>query len=273
MSTSRFAVLHRTVQGRGGWRLRRFRPVRVLGKRHRAGQGEVSRTPMWWSDEPGNFDPRVALVKIQNALLAHPDITVVLSSWDDMTRGVEQAIEAAGKKPGTDIRIYSIGATKDGVDKVKAGVYTTRRRCCSPGRSPITPPSRLIAALGRRAGERLCQRGGTACGYRRARHDHHHEGKRGHDELAELLIGPRVYKEGVMAGERDETEFFDRLPFSQIERDVEGAPHWRLRRGRPMRRRKGASAGPFRPPFVVRARLSKSFPGCTRAQGRGFRAS
>ena len=74
-------------------------------------------------DEPGNFDPRVALEKIQNALLAHPDITVVLSSWDDMTRGVEQAIEAAGKKPGTDIRIYSIGATKDGVDKVKRGIY------------------------------------------------------------------------------------------------------------------------------------------------------
>ena len=74
-------------------------------------------------DEPGNFDPRVALEKIQNALLAHPDITVVLSSWDDMSRGVEQAIEAAGKRPGIDVRIYSIGATKDGVRKVKAGIY------------------------------------------------------------------------------------------------------------------------------------------------------
>lgn len=74
-------------------------------------------------DEPGNFDPRVALEKIQNALLAHPDITVVLSSWDDMTRGVEQAIESAGKQPGKDVRIYSIGATKDGVAKVKQGIY------------------------------------------------------------------------------------------------------------------------------------------------------
>ena len=29
----------------------------------------------------------------------------------------------AGKKPGTDVRIYSIGGTKDGVEKVKAGTY------------------------------------------------------------------------------------------------------------------------------------------------------
>ena len=48
----------------------------------------------------------------RTALLAHPDITVILSSWDDMSRGVEQAVEAAGKTPGTDIRIYSIGATR-----------------------------------------------------------------------------------------------------------------------------------------------------------------
>ena len=74
-------------------------------------------------DEPGNFDPRVALEKIQNGLIAHPDISVVISSWDDMTRGVEQAIEGAGKKPGTDIRIYSIGATINGVAKVKQGIY------------------------------------------------------------------------------------------------------------------------------------------------------
>jgi galactofuranose transport system substrate-binding protein len=74
-------------------------------------------------DEPANFDPRMALKKIQDALLAHPDITVVLSSWDDMSRGVEQAIRAAGKQPGTDVRIYSGGATKLGVDKVKAGIF------------------------------------------------------------------------------------------------------------------------------------------------------
>jgi len=74
-------------------------------------------------DEPGNFDPRMALKKIQDALLAHPDITMVISPWDDETRGVEQAVIAAGKTPGKDIMIFSGGATKLGVAKVKAGKW------------------------------------------------------------------------------------------------------------------------------------------------------
>ena len=72
-------------------------------------------------DEPGNFDPRIALKKIQDALLAHPDITMVISPWDDETRGVEQAVIAAGKTPGKDVMIFSGGATKLGVEKVKGG--------------------------------------------------------------------------------------------------------------------------------------------------------
>jgi ABC-type sugar transport system substrate-binding protein len=75
------------------------------------------------SDQPGNYDPRVALRVMGGVLVAHPDLAMVISSWDDMTRGAEQAIKAAGKKPGKDIRIYSTGATKDAVSKVKSGVY------------------------------------------------------------------------------------------------------------------------------------------------------
>jgi len=76
-------------------------------------------------DEPANFDPRIALKKIQDALLAHPDINIVISSWDDMSRGVEQAVIAAGKTPGKDINIFSGGATKVGVDKVKSGKWAS----------------------------------------------------------------------------------------------------------------------------------------------------
>jgi ABC-type sugar transport system substrate-binding protein len=76
-------------------------------------------------NEPGNFDPRVALKKTQDALLAHPDISVVISNWDDMTRGVVQAVLAAGKKPGTDVRIYSGGGTRDAIEKVKDGTIVT----------------------------------------------------------------------------------------------------------------------------------------------------
>jgi ABC-type sugar transport system substrate-binding protein len=75
------------------------------------------------SNQPGNYDPRVALRVIGDALRANPDINMVISPWDDMTRGAEQAIVAAGKTPGKDVRIYSTGATKAGVQRVKQGVW------------------------------------------------------------------------------------------------------------------------------------------------------
>jgi galactofuranose transport system substrate-binding protein len=75
------------------------------------------------TDQPGNFDPRVALRVIGDALNANPDLDMVISPWDDMTRGAEQAIVAAGKKPGRDVRIYSTGATKVGVQRVKQGTW------------------------------------------------------------------------------------------------------------------------------------------------------
>jgi ABC-type sugar transport system substrate-binding protein len=75
------------------------------------------------SDQPGNYDPRVALRVIGDALRAHPDLDLVVTPWDDMTRGAEQAIVAAGKRPGTDVRIYSTGATKAGVERVKQGMW------------------------------------------------------------------------------------------------------------------------------------------------------
>jgi ABC-type sugar transport system substrate-binding protein len=75
------------------------------------------------SDQPGDYDPRVALRVMGDALRANPDIDVLITPWDDMTRGAEQAIVAAGKKPGKDVRIYSTGATKAGVQRVQQGAW------------------------------------------------------------------------------------------------------------------------------------------------------
>jgi len=75
------------------------------------------------SDQPGNYDPRVALRVTGDVLRAHSDLDMVITSWDDMTRGAEQAIRAVGKQPGKDVRIYTTGATKDAVSKVEKGVY------------------------------------------------------------------------------------------------------------------------------------------------------
>src|ERR1700750_1781244 len=75
------------------------------------------------TDQPANFDPRIALRVTGDALRANPDLDLVISPWDDMTRGAEQAIVAAGKRPGKDVRIYSTGATKIGVQRVEQGTW------------------------------------------------------------------------------------------------------------------------------------------------------
>jgi ABC-type sugar transport system substrate-binding protein len=77
------------------------------------------------SNQPGNFDPRTALRVVQDALSADPDISIVVSSWDDMTRGVEQAITSAGKIPGVDVRIYSVGGNADAIERVKQGTWNS----------------------------------------------------------------------------------------------------------------------------------------------------
>lgn len=74
-------------------------------------------------NEPADFDPRTALSKLQTALLANPDISVIVSSWDDMTRGAEQAVISQGLVPGVDVKIFSGGGTQVGIDKVKAGLW------------------------------------------------------------------------------------------------------------------------------------------------------
>lgn len=75
-------------------------------------------------NQPGNFDPRTALRVIQDGLNANPDISIVVSSWDDMTRGVEQAVTSVGKVPGEDVHIYSVGANEDGLSRVVSGAYS-----------------------------------------------------------------------------------------------------------------------------------------------------
>ena len=75
------------------------------------------------SHQPANYDARLARQITRAALSAHPEINMILSAWDDMTVGVEQALVAAGRTPGRDIRIYSMGATAEAIAKVVSGIY------------------------------------------------------------------------------------------------------------------------------------------------------
>jgi ABC-type sugar transport system substrate-binding protein len=74
-------------------------------------------------DQAGSFDPGAALQVTQDALRAHPNISVAISSWDDMTRGIEQGVTSSGKTPGKDVRIYSVGGTRQGVASVAKGTW------------------------------------------------------------------------------------------------------------------------------------------------------
>jgi ABC-type sugar transport system substrate-binding protein len=74
-------------------------------------------------NQAADYDPRKAFQIIQDALRAHPNISVIASQWDDMTRGALQAVQAAGTTPGEDVRIFSAGGTRDALAKIKAGLY------------------------------------------------------------------------------------------------------------------------------------------------------
>jgi ABC-type sugar transport system substrate-binding protein len=56
-------------------------------------------------------------------LRAHPDITAVYAENDEMGIGAAAAIRAAGRKPGTQIRIQSIDGIHEAVQMIAKGTY------------------------------------------------------------------------------------------------------------------------------------------------------
>ena len=62
-------------------------------------------------------------------LQAHPEINVLFAHNDDMAIGAIQSIEAAGKKPGTDIKIVSIDGVHDGFVAMTEGKINAIAEC------------------------------------------------------------------------------------------------------------------------------------------------
>lgn len=75
-------------------------------------------------EQPGDYDPNTAFRITQDGLQAHPDTSLILSAYDEMSRGILQAIEASGRSVGPDLRLYSIGGTPYGLEQVKSGAIT-----------------------------------------------------------------------------------------------------------------------------------------------------
>jgi ABC-type sugar transport system substrate-binding protein len=73
------------------------------------------------ASQTGNFTRAEGKTVMEGFLQAYPDIDVVYAHNDDMGLGAIDAIEAAGKKPGTDIKIVSIDGVKDGMTALADG--------------------------------------------------------------------------------------------------------------------------------------------------------
>ncbi len=57
--------------------------------------------------------------KAQDMLQAHPDLTLVISNYSDVTKGALQAVTSAGRADA--VTVYDYGANRWAVDQVKAG--------------------------------------------------------------------------------------------------------------------------------------------------------
>jgi ABC-type sugar transport system substrate-binding protein len=62
-----------------------------------------------------NFSRAEGKAVMKGLLRAHPDIDVLFAHNDDMGLGAMAAIEAAGRRPGEDIKIVTIDAIRDGL--------------------------------------------------------------------------------------------------------------------------------------------------------------
>jgi ABC-type sugar transport system substrate-binding protein len=88
------------------------------------GFAEVLATHPEWKivvTQTGDFTRAGGKQVMQAFLQSHKDINVLFAQNDDMGLGAIQSIEAAGKKPGTDIKIVTVDAVHDGFVAMAAG--------------------------------------------------------------------------------------------------------------------------------------------------------
>ncbi len=93
--------------------------------------------------QDGNFTVAKGKEVMESFLKAHgKDITAVFAHNDDMALGAIKAIEEYGLKPGEDIKIVSVDATKGAFDAMIAGKLSATVEC-----NPLLGPEFLDVAL------------------------------------------------------------------------------------------------------------------------------
>ena len=101
-------------------------------------------------NQSGDFNRAKGKEVMEAFLKAEPNITAVYAHNDDMALGAIQAIEEAGKKPGTDILIVSIDGMKDLLKAIVDGKSNCTVEC-----NPLLGPAAFDAVEKAVAGEQL----------------------------------------------------------------------------------------------------------------------
>ena len=105
------------------------------------------------ASQTGDFT-RAGGKQVAEALLkSNPDINLIYAHNDDMGLGAIEAIEAAGKVPGKDIKIVTVDAVKDGMTALSQGKINFIVEC-----SPLLGPQLMDLAKKVKAGETVEKR-------------------------------------------------------------------------------------------------------------------
>lgn len=105
------------------------------------------------ASQTGDFTRSGGKQVMEAFLKSNPGIDVVYAHNDDMALGAIEAIEAAGKKPGEDIKIISVDAVKDGMTALSEGKINFIVEC-----NPLLGPQLMDLAKKVKAGEEVPQR-------------------------------------------------------------------------------------------------------------------
>jgi ABC-type sugar transport system substrate-binding protein len=103
--------------------------------------------------QSGDFTRAGGKQVMEAFLQSNPDIDVVYAHNDDMGLGAIEAIKAAGKKPGTDIKIITVDAVKDGMTALANGEINFIVEC-----NPLLGPQLMDLAKKVVAGEEVPKR-------------------------------------------------------------------------------------------------------------------
>jgi ABC-type sugar transport system substrate-binding protein len=98
--------------------------------------------------QTGDFTRAGGKAVMEQFLKAHPQIDVLFAQNDDMGLGALEAITAAGKVPGKDIKIITIDAVHDGMQALADGKFNFIAEC-----SPLLGPQLMDIVKKVHAGE------------------------------------------------------------------------------------------------------------------------